>query len=392
MKRTLTILITILFIMAGCGGCKQFGSQSDEWITVDVTANYPNKELILQDFMDVEYIPLETNDDFVCQDLVLDITKSMILLRNHPGDGNVFIFDRSGKALRKINRKGQGAEEYTVYMKIALDEDKTELFVNDRPAGRILVYDLDGNFKRNLKQNYIVNFVNVYNFDHENLLCNNSGINNSIEGIPPFVLVSKQDGSVTGEIQIPLKEKIDMQVEFEMNNATYYTGPDTYYPIIPYFDDWILVESSSDTVYSYQGGHTIRPIMVRIPSVQSMNPVVFLFPSLFTDRYYFMDAVKKEVDVSKDNWFPTTNLMYDKQEKAIFEYTVYNNDYTDKRPVNIDKSVPVANDEVASWLPLQATSLIEDYEKGKLKGRLKEIAATLDEDSNPVIMLIKHKK
>jgi hypothetical protein len=30
--------------------------------------------------------------------------------------------------------------------------------------------------------------------------------------------------------------------------------------------------------------------------------------------------------------------------------------------------------------------------KGELKSRLKEIAAKLDEDSNPVIMLMKHKK
>lgn len=29
----------------------------------------------------------------------------------------------------------------------------------------------------------------------------------------------------------------------------------------------------------------------------------------------------------------------------------------------------------------------KDYENGKLKGKLKEIASTLEEDSNPVIML-----
>jgi len=50
------------------------------------------------------------------------------------------------------------------------------------------------------------------------------------------------------------------------------------------------------------------------------------------------------------------------------------------------------NSEILSWQPLQAHELVETYEKGKLKGRLKEIAAELDEDSNPVIMLIKHKK
>ncbi len=43
-------------------------------------------------------------------------------------------------------------------------------------------------------------------------------------------------------------------------------------------------------------------------------------------------------------------------------------------------------------LILEAHQIREDYRKEKLKDRLKEIAATLEEDSNPVIMLIKHKK
>jgi hypothetical protein len=371
--------------MNGCGGCKQYRDQSDELLTVDVTANYSKKELILQDFMDVEYIPLETNDEFVCQDLVLDISRNMILLRNHPGDGNIFIFDRTtGKALKKINRRGQGAEEYTAYRRIALDEDKVEIFVNDLPAGRILVYDLDGNFKRTLTLNGRINYV--HNFNHENLICDR------IEDILSFVVISKQNGSVIGDIQIPFKEKIQTSVEFEMNNTKYTTRPDNHNPILLYFDDLILVEPSTDTIYSYSTKHTMTPIIVRTPPVQSMNPEVFLFPSLFTDRYYFMDAVKKEVDMSKDEWFPATHIMYDKHEKDLFGYTVYNADYTDKRPVNIDKSVPVVHDEIASWLSLQATDLIEDYEKGKLKGRLSEIAAELNEESNPVIMLLKHKK
>lgn len=49
------MLGAILFILMGCGVDK-----SDSLVTVDVTVNYPKKELVLQDFMDVEYIPLET--------------------------------------------------------------------------------------------------------------------------------------------------------------------------------------------------------------------------------------------------------------------------------------------------------------------------------------------
>jgi hypothetical protein len=48
------------------------------------------------------------------------------------------------------------------------------------------------------------------------------------------------------------------------------------------------------------------------------------------------------------------------------------------------------NNEIAAW-PLEAYSLIEAHGKGELKGKLKEIATELDDDSNPVIMLTKYK-
>jgi hypothetical protein len=389
MKRLITLLPITLSVMTGCTESRQL---TGDFVTVDVMASYPKKELILQDFMDVEYVALETMDDFVCQDLVLDISKNRILVRNYPGDGDVFLFDRNGKALKKINRKGSGAEEYNVYRRVALDEDKAELFVNDSPADRIQVYDLDGNFKRTLKLNDGSGFVYVYNFDPENLICNDHWT----EGRQPFAVISKQDGRITEDIQIPFKKKVPIYVEFELNGMSYTTQPDTYNPVLPYAGNWVLTEQSSDTVYEYRSDQTIKPLIVRTPPVLSMDPEVFLFPSLFTDRYYFMDAVKREFDASKYfsdyEGFPASHLMYDKQEKALFEYTVYNADYTDKRAVRMNKAVPVVNDEIASWQGLEVHKLIEDYENGKLKGRLKEIAAELNEESNPVIMLIKYKK
>ena len=55
MKWIITIPAILLFALAGCGKDKQ---STNELITVDVTASYPKKELILQDFMDVEYLSL----------------------------------------------------------------------------------------------------------------------------------------------------------------------------------------------------------------------------------------------------------------------------------------------------------------------------------------------
>lgn len=98
MKWIITIPAILLFALAGCGKDKQ---STDELIIVDVTKNYPEKELILQDFMDVEYIPLETNDEFVTQGKVIAIGAEVILITNWANDGNLFVFDRKRRTARR---------------------------------------------------------------------------------------------------------------------------------------------------------------------------------------------------------------------------------------------------------------------------------------------------
>ena len=142
MKQTSIIGIIILLVLVGCGDDKQ---STDDFIMVDVTASYPKKELILQNFMDVEYIPLETTNEFICQGLVMDIGKKYVIVINRNFDGDIFIFNRSGKGVKKINRKGQGNGEYTYITGITLDENRNEMFVNEHLAKRIIVYDMDGN-------------------------------------------------------------------------------------------------------------------------------------------------------------------------------------------------------------------------------------------------------
>ncbi len=121
-----------------------------------------------------------------------------------------------------------------------------------------------------------------------------------------------------------------------------------------------------------------------------MNPQAFLYPTVMTDRYSFMKTVKKVLNLKTFKGFPTTDLVYDNQEKAIFEYTVLNNDYSEKMPVAMKWGF--ANQEVATCVSLNAFDLIKANKEGQLKGELKEIASKLDENSNSIIMLVKHKK
>lgn len=395
MKNVKIISAILLLVMTGCGGKKQ---TSDEIITVDVTTSYPKKELILQDFMDVEYIPLETGGEFYTQGIVLAIGKEYILIRNQVRDGNIFIFDRTGKGVRKFNRMGQGSEEYLLNYDVFLDEDSEEIFVCDNSIKKIMVYDLFGTFKRYIRINENARYSDLYNYDNKHFIWWNSAIEykDDAASIPSFFISSKQDGNNVKEIKIPFKHRkstvvISRNEETNMTNlwSTFFSS------IIPFRDEWVFVEPSSDTIYRFLPDHSMRPFIVRTPSVQSMTPEVFLFPGILTDRYYFMETQKKELNFETMEFAPSIKLMYDKEEKAIFEYTVYNDDYSNNRRVEMLKKTK--NNEIATYQRLTPDLLVRDYEKGHLKGRLKEIAAKFAEDNsgiepNPVIMLVKYKR
>ena len=64
----------VLYLLVSCQGTKRAETQALS--VVDMTKSYPEKEIVLQDIADVEYIPLETTDDFLLMVLQSFIQKS----------------------------------------------------------------------------------------------------------------------------------------------------------------------------------------------------------------------------------------------------------------------------------------------------------------------------
>ena len=390
MKKIKTILVIIL--LAVITGCERGKYSINEPILVNVAKSYPEKELILQDFMDVEYIALETTDDFLTQGMVMAVGTDILLVKNRINDGDIFIFERkTGKGLRKINRKGQSGEEYLSISEIVLDEENNEMYVIDNGGKKILVYDFFGKFKRSFKVTDADMHINTYNYDRDNLICYIPYIDleNHLNIIhSSHLVISKQDGSITRNISIPLNEIKSIVLRLGEDYAV--PSPATLYQVIPNHGNWAFMDISSDTVYNYVPDDDIKtPMIIRTPSIHAMDPpIVFLTPSILADNYYFFRTLKLSIDST--GRFPIFELMYDKQENAIFTPKVYNDDFSYKRSVNMT-SKPV-NHKIAACLILEAFRLVEDYEKWQLKGRLKEIAEKLDAEDNPVIMLVKHRK
>jgi len=264
MKRIKTFFVILLFVVLT--GCESKHSK-DDLVIIDVSKSYPEKELILQDFMDVEYIQLETTEEFLTQGEVMAVGTEIILVKNYINDGDLFVFERkTGNGIRKINRRGQGGEEYLSITEIVLDEENSELFVIDNRGRKILVYDLYGNLKRNFKVTNADSHINTYNYDRDNLICyiphiSIKNYSNKIHSC--HLIISKQDGSIVRNISIPFKEIKELIVRKEDDFSVPLLT--SMFQIIPNHEKWVLMETSSDTIYNYAPVDDIKvPIIARI--------------------------------------------------------------------------------------------------------------------------------
>ncbi|MDR0536448.1 MAG: 6-bladed beta-propeller [Tannerellaceae bacterium] len=379
-------------ILTGCGEKKR---HIDDLVTIDLGTTYPKLDIHLQDFMDIEYIPLDNSDEFLCQGKVRAIDNNIIVVTNRNDDGDIFIFDHTGKGIKKINRKGQGTGEYTQILNILLDKEHDELLVVMHK--RFLVYDMNGIFKRSLKYMDNAYYYDMYNYDRDNWICYITYHldDNITEEHHAFSIISKHDGSINREIPIWTKSIRTpvMSINYVNISDTQISEPVTVVPnvrtIVPDHAGWILQNMSSDTIFRYSPEKTLVPILTRTPSIHDMQPEVFLFPRNITDRYIFIETIKKEWNISKMSGFPTTALAYDRKENGIYEYEIYNDDYDNSK---ISMATQPVNEEIATYHVYEAHKLVEACANGQLKGKLQEIAYTLNEEDNPIIMLIKHKK
>lgn len=365
-----------IFFSSGCTISTKSSTQDCGVISIDTKSDYPKIELTLQNFMNVEYIPLESSDEFVCQGQILDIGKEYIIVKNYLQDGNIFIFNRNGKGIRKINRLGSGGEDYTYVMSAMLDEENNELFINDPFIKKVIVYDLSGKFKRSFPHQEQGIPDEIFNFNDKSFVCQINYFGTSAPQAE-FAVISKHDGQIIDKIIIDYKAHKSTEIANSFDRII-------FSPIIPKQKEWILTDASSDTIYTTSlGGKT--PFMYRTPSIQSMSTEIFVFPKVLTNRYAFVERVKKE------NQFTTTHLVHDNNKSTWSEYTLYNEDYVNSRPINLF-AWRTKNDQIGYWHKLDASQLLDALAKEELTGKLKNIAATLNEDSNPVIMLATDKQ
>src|SRR5690606_17982625 len=156
--RSVILLIWLVCSFLCFVGCRNMSSEIQQKIsgsseveasmTISSELLNPRSTITMDSILDVvEYIPLETNDSAIIgriDEIVL--TNDLIIILDKTQTESIFLFNRTGEFIAKVNRKGKGPGEYMQPSDITVDEQLQELYLLNEFPSKVIVYDFEGNF------------------------------------------------------------------------------------------------------------------------------------------------------------------------------------------------------------------------------------------------------
>lgn len=379
----------ILLFVISCERTKT--AQIPSALEFDITQKYQNKTFDINDLAEIEYLVLQSRDSFLYTHFSY-LSDNYILTYNNY-DGSYIFYNRKGEPISVVSRMGQGPEEYIHSWKQIYSEKEDNLYVFSYP-NKIQVYDRNGNYKKTLslmEEDPSVVIDAFYDFNEEYLLCHNKQSKETKD----FFLLSKTDGSKK-DVQIHSDKPFDPSIKKEIDKtSTYSVIFDVSYAIRD-SSAFILNTYSSDTLYSYSDNYRLSPRFILKPSVQLANPPYLVSGFIESKEYSFFSVQRMEDSFSDINneEDDTKGFVYDKKSKCYFEIEVLNKDFTDQKLLITPSSLTSRIGECSSnpkigILVLRSKLLSEADEKGKLRGKLKKVFDSLEDEDPFVLMILK---
>ena len=384
------IFYSVAFMLAllatGCGDANQKPSALPQ---IDVRTDYPEKEICLQDVAEVSYIALDSQDGILFRGNVNDFSGKGIVIMDSQNNRLIF-FDKQGKFQHVIQRQGQGPEEYSMMLDALVDWDKEDVFVFDS-GSKIVVYSLDGTFKRKLPLNANLVQHDAYIWSDSQLVACRYGNWDKDEKLVPYqpiVLLSKEDGKMDS-----------LSYRKEHSFPTYIGAKEMniriHWPSLDKLNGDVYVNDlSADTIYRWDARtQALQPVMTRTPSV-TLDDLDGYFMDLkgVSSQYYFLHFLARQA--SMDSHFvmvdeKSRNAVYDRKEGKVYHPKFTNKDYPSMEKIHLNFC---EEENACAIVQLEAFKLIEALEAGELGGELKTIAESLKEEDNPVLMVVKFKE
>lgn len=362
-------------------------------VTLDVTKDYPEKKIVLQDLADVKYIPLETKKNALLTNstaMLGYVSDSLIVAFTL--EKEIVLFNGDGSVRSSFSHAGQGSKEYQNIIGMAVDPKAQEIFIVDYLLKyRMQVYSFTGQYKRTLPIPYKMILNSLQDFSADCLLACDMDVNQGISNrAKPYMLLSKKTGEIVKELDIHFTKRMSNRMSKPFGENQTISAALGYDPIVRYEDSYVIGDLSADTIYTYTPQGVLSPMLVRTPPVLSMETPKVLLPDYRAGSYFFFYLVDFEFDFETRTGFPDKYMVYDYAAGKTYVCKLVNRDCEEQEIQLGDGGVTNKAWNTACYT-IPSSMLIEQSEAGKVHGPLKEIAAGRTDDDNPVLAIVRFK-
>lgn len=387
MKRKTALCCILLTLIVACTSRKH---SNEELAYIDVSKEYPSKEINLTDIADITYVHLNSkSDDYLFKGGISYVTQNKIVVIDRSSHSILF-FSKDGNPISRFNRRGQGPEEYTDAASVMYDESNDDVFVSPDFGDHIMVYSSTGDFKRkiSLPQMNINGQMAIFD-DQSILVYDNTKLwraimqDNFTEQVydSTFYLISTTDGMVLEYIPLPSKN-INLSIK---NLDGLFIGQVSYGRLRRSSEGVLLYNPESDTVFHYSNNKSLTPYLHKKPLLSETRSMTVMDICMEAGGFQFISLYS----YAQTGQSPSpTYYMRDKETGEIFRQKITVPDY-----IGYDFFV---NPRLQSYyeneyhFELDFTKLEEAFDQNRLNGKLKELMESLldDEDPNNIFMFV----
>ena len=362
----------IQFVLLGCS-CTST-DQEKGLTTIDLSKDYPKKEILLSEIADIQYVYMNEGNDYIYGGNPLYVSDHTFVFYS---EGSFLFFTKDGQPKSKFNHQGNGPDEYDYFSKVVYDEANDELYILSEK--RLIVYSSSGVHKRTIALSLSDDkrITSMANYDNGSLLLFDSD---------NFVLISKADGSELKRLDVSSGEKVKLYA-IKQDEQRVSVIASTQNQIVNYKDGLLLSDYSTDTVYFFNKNKELIPVLIKQPSIHSMDPVIYANAFVEATDYLFYRKITVKV---QNGQLPSVYLMQNKKDGTVYEQEIKMDDFKGKH-VEIAPEILTSSSH-RGLVVLDLAELEEAYADGRLKGKLKELMGKIDrENGNNVYMLLTFK-
>ena len=355
--------------------------------------NFVEKDVLLSDFgNDIKYVPLDSSVIF-SKIHYLEVKNKLFFIGANPKKG-LLIYDQTGKFQRRIGKIGRGPGEYEYGTCFSVDSKNKRIYILERK--KILVYSFDGKFIRKIcLEKFDGNFADIKYLMNKLYLFEYITYGHAKYNWLVTDTLGNYNYSKLNSIA-PFKSKMGFEKEAQiLNNKIYYWN---------YYNDTIfeIQDNKNQAAYFFSKGD------FRLPHgfIKWENAHKYFWPASFveTKSYQFLYStldkyqVLSYLDKTKNNsyiinkvrnididLFINPGIINDIDAGLSFSPLWYfqedNEEYLVNRIDAFQLKAHVASDKFKNAKP--------NYPKKKKE--LENLANSLNENDNPILMLVKLK-